>query len=229
MAYELKPFYLNANDISYLLAQINFHPMFDAAGNAVVAWDGTSPVLDAQGNAYDLTGLSQQQAWDAYGHGFPSVSAPIGIRDVTGFHNNLYGTQAQWGTVGEAFVRLVPADYGNYITTPGANYADHSAGNEVIDMMPRIISRTITTGGVNLLKDVNGHFVTFDLALYNSSSTYKLFIDGAVGAANVVNLVDGAKVVAPLSTQVAVLDGNGDPLVWHQTDYQLSGAYATLI
>ena len=43
MAYDLKPFYINANDIAYLLAQINFKPLFDVDGNAVDDCPGRWP------------------------------------------------------------------------------------------------------------------------------------------------------------------------------------------
>lgn len=169
--YQPKPFVINLNDLVYLLAQVNFQPMFDAQGNGVVNWNGTSTVFDAKGVAYNIAGLTQQQAWDAYGHGFPQVSAPIGIRDVSGLHNNLFGTQADWGAVDVPFRRDIPADFSNYVTSPGANYGTTVSGtvvtqSSVIDMMPRIISQTIATGGVNLLKDGIGHFVEWDSSKY---------------------------------------------------------------
>ena len=64
--YQPKPFVINLNDLVYLLAQVNFHPMFDASGNAVVNWDGTSVVFDGKGATYDLTGLTQQQGFCRY-------------------------------------------------------------------------------------------------------------------------------------------------------------------
>ncbi len=221
--YQLKPFYLNANDISYLLKQVNFVPLFDALGNAMVDWDGTSPVFNSKGIAIDLTGLTQQQAWDAYGHGFPQVSAPIGIRDVTGFHNNLYGTQADWGSVDVPFRRDIGANFNNYVTTPGADY---SHTGSLIDYMPRIISRTITTAGVNLLTDGpngTGHYVVWDPAKYGTNgidgtdSAYGALINAS--GVNVAQLVEGAKIVAPVNTEIAILDNNGLPLVYTQAQY----------
>jgi Ca2+-binding RTX toxin-like protein len=225
MAYQLKPFVINLNDLSYLLQQINFKPMFDAQGNAVVNWDGVSAVFDANNNPYNLAGLTQEQAWTAYGHGFPSVAAPIGIRDVTGFHNNLFGTQAQWGNVDVPFVRSAPADYGNYITSPGANYTPGlgtgTSGSNVIDGAPRMISRTITTGGVNLLVDGAGHFVEWRAALYADPSAaglaYKALVDGA--GVDTAHLVEGTKIVAPL----------GMTLAWDATADNASIMYATLL
>ena len=235
MAYTLKPFSINLADLTFLLAQVNFHPMFDAPvnGNAVVDWNGTSTVYDALGNPYDLTGLNQQQAWAAYGHGFPSVSAPIGIRDVTGYHNNLFGSQADWGSVDVPFRRDIPADYSNYVTSPGANYATTVNGSgvvtqsSVIDYMPRIISNTITTAGVNLLKDGSGHYVAWDSARYaNDSAYHQLIVDSGVDTAT---LVEGAKIVAPVTTEIAVLDAHGAPVIWSLSQYQASMAYTVLL
>ncbi len=231
--YQPKPFVINLNDLVYLLAQLNFQPMFDANGNAVVNWDGTSVVFDGKGTAYDLTGLTQQQAWDTYGRGFPQVSSSIGIRDVSGLHNNLFGTQADWGAVDVPFRRDIPADFDNYITTPGANYGTTVDGNgvvtqsSVIDYMPRIISNTITTGGVNLLKDGSGHYVEWDSARYGSDGAYAAIIDAS--GVDTAQLVEGAKIIAPVNTEVAVLDANGDPLVWNLTQYQTSVVYTTAL
>ncbi|MGL4395241.1 MAG: peroxidase family protein, partial [Hyphomicrobium sp.] len=231
--YQLKPFVINVNDLVYLLAQVNFHPMFDALGNGVVDWDGVTQVFDGRGVAYDITGMTQQQAWDAYGHGFPQVSSPIGIRDVTGLHNNLFGSQADWGAVDVPFRRDIPADFSNYVTSPGANYATSVDGNgvvtqsSVIDYMPRIISSTITTAGVNLLKDSGGHFVEWNAARYASDNAYQMLVN--TSGVDISQLVEGAKIVAPSNTEIALLDGNGDPVVWLLSNYQASMVYTATL
>lgn len=122
----LKPFVINLNDLAFLLEQVNFVPLFDAQGNAVVNWDGTTPVYDTHNNllsdgsgnaAANVQALGRiDPITGSYVAGFPDVSAPIGVRDVTGFHNNLFGTQADWGAVDVPFVRQIPADYSNYVT-----------------------------------------------------------------------------------------------------------------
>ena len=119
----LKPFVINFNDLAYLLAQVNFTPLFDAQGNAVVNWDGSTEIYDTRGALLSTGNASAGAGGDAaraaliqefgrldpgtgtYVAGFPQVSAPIGIRDVTGLHNNLFGTQADWGAVDVPFVR----------------------------------------------------------------------------------------------------------------------------
>ncbi len=237
----LKPFYINLNDLVYLLQQVNFVPLFDgpANSNGLVAFDGsvdaysaTGVLLwDASANAgagaltAEALALGYQTLADL-GAGFPHVSAPVGIRDVSGLHNNLFGTQADWGAVDVPFRRDIAADFTNYVTTPGADY---TPGNDVIDLMPRMISRMITTAGVNLLQDASGAFVEWDPALYASGSAaglaYKALIDGA--GVNIAQLVEGAKIVAPVTTEITVLDYNGAPLVWHLADYQASIVYTT--
>ena len=243
MAYDLKPFVINTNDLVYLLNQINFVPLFDSniRGNALIAFDGSV-------NAYSSKGIllwdssSEAVTADALalgyttladlGKGFPSVSAPIGIRDVTGFYNNLYGTQADWGNVDAPFVRLAPADFNNYVSqavggTAGVNAVSYAPGVSVIDLMPRIISRTITTGGVNLLVDGTNHYVVWDSVRYGSDTAYAALINNA--GVDTANLVEGVKIVAPVNTQVAVLDANGSVLAWHAADYGTSAVYAVTL
>jgi hypothetical protein len=37
---NLKPFVINQTDLDFILSQLNFLPLFDAAGNAIILWDG---------------------------------------------------------------------------------------------------------------------------------------------------------------------------------------------
>jgi Ca2+-binding RTX toxin-like protein len=239
MAYDLKPFVINTNDLVYLLNQVNFVPLFDSnvRGNALIAFDGTVNAYSSKGVLLwdsvtlavtaDAVALGYATLADL-GQGFPSVSAPIGIRDVTGFYNNLYGTQAQWGNVDAPFVRLAPADYTNYVSqaaggTAGVNAVSYAPGVSVIDLMPRIISRTITTGGVNLLIDGTNHYVVWDSARYGSDAAYAALINNA--GVNTLNLVEGVKIVAPVNTQIALLDNNGAPLAYSHGNYSASLVY----
>ncbi len=236
MPYDLKPFTLNTNDLLYLLQQVNFVPLFEgpANSNGIVNFDFvTMDAWDARGNlvwsAASQSGTYQGTALTAanvalLGHGFPQVSAPIGIRDVTGLHNNLFGDQAFWGAVDVPFRRDVPADFTNYVTTPGADY---TPGHSVVDYMPRIISRTITTAGVNLLTDASGHYVNWDAARYATDAAYAALVDAS--GVNIGQLVEGAKIVAPANTTTVVLDGNGAPLFWSLASYQASVIYTTTL
>jgi hypothetical protein len=164
----LNAFVINLNDITYLLAKVKFVLIFTPTnGNGIVSFDPmTMDAWDANGNkAWDHTSQTGSYAGvdlssanvSLLGSGFPQVSAPIGIRDVTGYHNNLFGTQADWGTVDVPFVRQIAADYANYVTTPSADY---TPGHSVIDYMPLISPHD---GRRNLLQ-MNGHFVEWNAA-----------------------------------------------------------------
>jgi hypothetical protein len=318
----LKPFVINQTDLTFLLQQVTFQPLFDLSGNAMVNWNGTDPVMDRNGVIIDLTGLSAEQAIALYGIGFPSAVAPVGVRDVTGYHNNLFGTQADWGTVDQVFRRDIAADFDNYIRNPLAtakvtidpdtfdlkitylngspdviipasvyatlvdittikqitlnaaatnvtftqdsgvklpainlslvsDYAAAMAGQvaapnyatsvsadgsvisqaNVVDATPRMISRTITTADVNLLKDAAGHYVEWRPDQYASDAVYKALIDGS--GVNIAQLVVGAKIVAPFDVLAELVDAHGAPLVWALNagdnptmNYVSSGIYA---
>ena len=197
---------------------------WDSKGNLV--WDWETQSGNYQGTALDVNNVG------LLGQGFPQVSAPIGVRDVSGLHNNLFGDQAFWGSVDVPFRRDIAADFTNYITNDGlGGVVDYTPGTSVIDYMPRIISRLTTTAGVNLLTDVDGHYVNWDSALYAAATPEGLAYAALVNASNVViaNLVEGAKIVAPVDTEVAILDGNGDPLVWTAAEYGLSAIYTTTL
>ncbi len=138
MAYDLKPFVINLEDLVYLLQQVNFVPLFDgpANSNGLVAFTGTVDAYSANGTLlWDMSlnsgagGLTVAAGVLGYtsladlGTGFPQVSAPVGVRDVSGLHNNLFGTQADWGSVDVPFRRDIAADFNNYITSNKADLA----------------------------------------------------------------------------------------------------------
>ncbi|PMZ62690.1 hypothetical protein C1X25_27800, partial [Pseudomonas sp. GW247-3R2A] len=62
--YILKPFRFNLSDLDFMRDQIDFRPLYDADGNAIVDWSGSSAIYDAQHRLiYDpgSTPLSQAQ------------------------------------------------------------------------------------------------------------------------------------------------------------------------
>ncbi len=180
----LKPFYLNGSDIDFLLAQIKFRPLFDAAGNAIINWDGTGAVYDGHHNLI----------WDGvYGGPIPDAAAAIslygisyetpvdlsGLRDVSGLNNNLALVNSAYGAVNQDFPRL-DANYSGYvvdpngsvkingITTPGLTSNDYAitvggvTNATATDGTPIHIA-TITDGSartISLLTTTGG--VTFD-------------------------------------------------------------------
>ena len=49
---SLKPFVINQTDIQFILDQLNFLPLFDESGNAIINWDGTGTVYNSKHVAY---------------------------------------------------------------------------------------------------------------------------------------------------------------------------------
>ena len=181
----LKPFYFNLSDLTFILDQLNFRPLFDADGNAIVNWDGTGAVHDASGALLADLGSAGANI-GAYGTSYSSTTAAQGLRDVTGYNNNLLLVHADWGAVDQPFWRTIPADFTSYLQPlssgdTGAFYGTNfstpmnpdyqitgtTAGGvttitnqqNAVDYTPRMISLTVTTGGVTFETDVNGHIV----------------------------------------------------------------------
>jgi hypothetical protein len=222
--FNLKPFRFNLTDLNFMLDQIKFRPLFDAAGNAIINWDGTTPIYDSNVTATRVqlwdgnfapptvaSGIhSAAEAIDAFGTSYASVTASQGLRDVTGLNNNLLLANHLWGSVDQPFSRSVPANFAGYVqpvaatdatafysqsvgytpptaTTPvllGSTTAgSYAVPGNVVDYTPRMISRTITTGGATPLQDTHGQVVHWRAAQYDNDSTYQaLFVDIA-GAA----------------------------------------------
>jgi Ca2+-binding RTX toxin-like protein len=119
MANLLKPFVFNSTDIQFILDQLNFRPLFDITGNAVILWNGTGSVYDSRGA---LIGTGGAVAGDAasfaaiglYGQSYQSVTDLAGLRDVTGLNNNLALVNHAYGAVDQIFTRSAAADYANY-------------------------------------------------------------------------------------------------------------------
>ncbi len=133
----LKPFVLNPNDVSFILDQVNFRPLFDALGNALVNWNGSGAIYDGHHNLI-WDGVSNQAAdgflfyaggdsdedgdTDAadlafaathyFGTSYATLTSLTGLRDVQGWNNNLNLNRSEWGRVDQPFLRTVDADYG---------------------------------------------------------------------------------------------------------------------
>ena len=119
MANLLKPFVFNSTDIQFLLDQLNFRPLFDVTGNAIILWDGTGSVFDSHGV---LIGSGGAVAGDAlslaaialYGQSYQTATDLAGLRDVTGLNNNLALVNHAYGAVDQIFTRSAAADYANF-------------------------------------------------------------------------------------------------------------------
>jgi Ca2+-binding RTX toxin-like protein len=238
--FKLKPFRFNLADLNFIQAQINFRPLFDAAGNAIINWDGIGNIFDATGNQYDTTGMDAAAAIAAYGTSYDTLTSFQGLRDVSGADNNLLLVNKYWGAVDQAFLRTVAPDFANYVvpnaggfygnkafgTTATGNIdyttrADDPAtaayegapGSTVIDYTPRMISRTITTGGAVPLQDNSaldpvdgGQVLHWSASRYATDAAYKSVIDGA--GISTAGLIEGAAIVKDWGTLAA---GQHDP------------------
>ena len=305
---SLRSFQFNTTDLTFLLQQINFQPLFHKDGTPVIAWDGTSAVYDATGaSIFDpgptviVPGSTRALAnIQKYGSSFASLTDIAGLRDVRGNLNNLNPGQATWGAVDQPFLRTAKADYANYtgqvlptippagghvtdtLSHPFASALDTSLGpngkplhnfhgtpvaatpdyavnfrsqldpatgnpvvnahmSSVVDATPRMISATITTGGVQLVKDAQNHIVFWDPALYAAGGApnapaaalaYRTFIDtystDTVHHLDTSALVTGMAIVdttVQLQTGqasggvVLLLDAQGQNVVWDPSLY----------
>jgi Ca2+-binding RTX toxin-like protein len=211
--FVLKPFRFNLTDLNFIKAQINFKPLFDAQGNAIINWDGNGTVYNAKGVAYaDLGTATQNMA--TYGTSYSSLTDLAGLREVTGSNNNLLLVNKFWGAVDQPFLRTVAPNFDAYIkpTTDGAygskafgtstigntdyTKSETAADQSVVDYTPRMISRTITTGGATPLQDANGQVVHWNAALYAAATdtAYNALIDSVSPGGT--GLIEGAAVVS---------------------------------
>ncbi len=110
--YSLKPFRINLADLNFIKDQINFKPLFDVDGNAIINWDGTGDIYDAKGVQYATTGNAAADLL-TFGSSYASLTASQGLRDVTGLYNNLINPT--WGAADKPFLQRVEANFNNYV------------------------------------------------------------------------------------------------------------------
>ena len=129
MAASSRSFTFNANDLQFLLNQIRFRPLFDAAGAAIVSWDGLGAIYDQYGqqlwdgaaslttliNGVNVTGNSAAVATAVFGTSYNALTDISGLRQVTGRGNNLVNGQFAWGSVDTPFVRSASANFLGYV------------------------------------------------------------------------------------------------------------------
>jgi Ca2+-binding RTX toxin-like protein len=119
MANNLKPFVIDQTDLDFIFAQVNFRPLFDAAGNAIIQWDGTGKIYDGKGAPIGQGGVTAGDAASVaaiaqWGQSYYSEFDFAGLRDPSGLNNNLSLINATYGAVDQIFTRSAAADYANY-------------------------------------------------------------------------------------------------------------------
>ncbi|WP_242185907.1 peroxidase family protein [Sphingomonas sp. CARO-RG-8B-R24-01] len=124
----LRTFSFNLSDIEFLLAQINFRPLFTKNANGVLVvvinWTGDSAVYDANGTLIvDPTNGGQHVPTPTeisanlalYGASYSGYVDIAGLRYVTGNYNNLLPGQQFWGAANQPFTRQSAADFNHYL------------------------------------------------------------------------------------------------------------------
>ena len=171
--YKFKPFRFNLADLNFIRDQINFRPLFDAAGNAIISWDGTRAIYDSNNMAQrtllwdgvlvtdpGANGIhSAAEAVAAFGISYDSVTASQGLRDVTGLNNNLLLVNHTWGAADQPFLQRVQANFGNYLQAHEAGDAGASYANSFSAANTALIANAVTdytkTGDNLSTPDVN--------------------------------------------------------------------------
>ncbi|MGA8046880.1 MAG: hypothetical protein WCA30_11515, partial [Dermatophilaceae bacterium] len=143
------PFYLNANDLDFILRQIQIAEAHAAGGDLLCA------------SETDTTGKC-----------VPSPGLPLGLRTVDGSHNNLLEGRSQWGAGDEPFRKWLEPYYRQAdapLQAPGAPpagdtsmcepgltcYEQWEPGHIVYDAEPREISNLIVDQSVSNPAAVN--------------------------------------------------------------------------
>ena len=212
---SLKPFVLNLSDLQFLVKQVNFRPLFDAQGNAIVNWDGSGPIYDGHGNQiWNGIGLQPAQAITAYGTSYAHTTDLTGVRDVSGLNNNLLLVNQTWGSVDQAFPRTVDANFADYMKpVVGGFYETDNGGFGSFDMNPNVSGvQTILTTAPSI------------------DYSYNPTIANPGGLLSVVDYTP-RMISRTITTGDAtpLLDAAGHIVNWSQAQYDAGGAYAELI
>ncbi|NWF44299.1 heme peroxidase [Hydrogenophaga sp. D2P1] len=116
--YQLKPYAFNFNDLKFLERQINFKPLFDEQGNAIIQWDGTGAVYNSNDMATRVLYADQGSAVAniaAYGTSYAYVTDFAGLREPSGHNNNLYLVNADWGANDQPFLQRTQVVFDQYV------------------------------------------------------------------------------------------------------------------
>ena len=193
---SLKPFVFNLDDLEFLLRQVNFRPLFDAAGNAIINWDGVGSVYDGYGVLIGTGGaiagdVDSLAAIETYGRSYASTTDFSGIRDVSGFNNNLLRVHAYWGAVEQPFLRTVAANYANFTSaidpSVALSYGAQHGGFDLSISQPGIQYAAAT----NYAPTVSGSGPTATVTLQNVVDYTPRMISRTVTTAEVVMLTEG--------------------------------------
>ena len=175
-SYKLRSFQINGTDLSFMLSQVTFKPLFDINGVPIVNWLGSTAIYNINGvklydpndpvfnAAHGLSAITDiTSALSYFGSSYDALTDSSGLRNVSGLANNLIQNQGHWGQVETPFIRLVKADFASYLKTyvpgeSGASYGNNfdgtksaydSLGNAVSPAARKMVTDYSTTAGPN--------------------------------------------------------------------------------
>jgi Ca2+-binding RTX toxin-like protein len=229
--YQPKPFVLNNGDLQFLLKQITFKPLFDAAGNAIIAWDGIGAIYDGQGNQlWSGSGIytTPEAAKAHFGQSYASTTDLSGLRDVSGNNNNLLKVHSTWGSVDQPFTRTVGANFLDYVkplvdTNGAADDPNVFYGEKTFaaSLSTPASNYSTTVSVSNVLND--GNASTTDIALGN----------GQFGHVTQSTVVDYTPRMISRTITTAdstpLLDANNHIVNWSAAQYASDSVYKALI
>ena len=208
--FQLKPFTFNIADLNFMRDQVNFSPLFDVAGNAIIAWNGVGAVYNDKHVLYADMGSAAANI-TAYGTSYDSATAAQGLRDVTGLNNNLFLANATWGSVDQPFMQRVQANFEGYVKAHVAGDAGSFYANKsfTLSVSQQAILATQLVNGPDYLKTAThaGHSVVD----YTPRMISQLITTGGA---------------TPL--QASNVDG-GQVLHWNAVRYTTDTAYAAAV
>ncbi|MEQ1617431.1 MAG: peroxidase family protein, partial [Terricaulis sp.] len=193
---SLKPFVLNLDDLEFIFRQVTFRPLFDIDGNAIINWNGVGSVYDGHGVLIGVGGVvvgdvDSLAAIEAFGRSYASATDLSGIRDVSGFNNNLLRVHAYWGTVDQPFARTVAANYANFTSavdpSVALSYGAQHGGFDLSISQPGVQYAAAT----DYTPTVSGSSATAIVTLQNVVDYTPRMISRTVTTAGVIMLTEG--------------------------------------
>ena len=226
--YQPKPFVLNNGDLQFLLKQVTFKPLFDVSGNAIIAWDGIGAIYDGQGNQLwsgNGTYSTPEAAIAHFGQSYASTTDLSGLRDVSGYNNNLLKVHAAWGSVDQPFTRTVGANFGDYVKPQDAGSPNAYYGNKTFDLNYYAAGNQYTPAS-NYLTTVNttaddGNALTADIALGNGK-----FVHQETVVDYTPRMISRTITTAD---STPLLDANNHIVNWNAAQYASDSVYKALI
>ena len=223
----LKPYVLNNTDLQFLLKQINFRPLFDGIGNAIIAWNGIGAIYDGHGNQlWDGLGMLPEIAIAQFGQSYVSTTDLSGLRDVSGLNNNLLKVHNTWGTVDQPFTRVAPVNFTDYVKPQATGGADAYYGNKTFAPSLSTPASSYTTTVNGTADDLNSN--TIDTALGNGQYSHQAnvidytprMISRTITTADVTYALDADGHIAHDANGVATVTSYGQLEALGHKDYQ---------